>query len=173
MSAVRIQVSMSADGYVAGPDVSVEQAMGVGGEALHEWMFAEDRSDRDSEWVAELREGVGAVVLGRRTFDVGLGHWGDVPYPAPSFVVTHRGQPDLPQDSGTFTFVTEGVERAIELGRAAAGDRDVVLMGADLSRQALAAGLVDEVLVDIVPVVLGSGARVFGAGVTHLRARVR
>lgn len=169
-------MSMSIDGYVAGPDVSVDLPMGVGGDPLHDWMYPEPRTAEDAALATEIRAGVGAVVLGRRTFEVGIGPWGDVPYPAPSFVVTHRGRADLPQKSGTFRFVTEGVEHAVALATAAAGERDVMLMGADVCRQALAAGLVDELLVDIAPLVLGGGTRLFeeSLGTTfHLRGTVR
>ncbi|MPZ80275.1 MAG: dihydrofolate reductase [Actinophytocola sp.] len=184
MSTVLLLVSMSLDGYVAGPNVAADEPMGEGGERLHEWMFA-DPSPTDVELMARTRAATGAVVIGRRTFDVGLRHWGDVPYPAPSFVVTHEQRPELAQESGTFTFV-DGVPSAIDQARAAAGDRTVVLMGADLARQALRAGLVDEVFINLVPVTLGGGASLFAGldvhlapaevisspAVTHLRYRV-
>lgn len=184
MSTVLLMASMSLDGYLAGPNVSVEEPMGEGGERLHEWMFT-DPAPSDVELLAKVRANAGAVVIGRRTFDIGLRHWADVPYPAPSFVVTHNRRPELAQKSGTFTFV-EGVPEAVDLARRAAGGGTVMLMGVDLARQALRAGLVDEVLVDLVPITLGGGAHLFAGldlrlaptevisspAVTHLRYRV-
>ena len=180
MSRVLVYASMSLDGYAAGRDVSHDHPMGVGGEELHHWMFGADVDPADRALMDGVRADTGAVVLGRRTFDVGLAHWDDVPYPAPSFVVTHRPRPDLPQKSGTFAFV-DGVEGAVERARAAAGDGTVTIMGVAVQRQALAAGLVDEVLVSLVPVLLGAGAPLFAGlppaaftgPVRHLRARVR
>lgn len=174
MSTVLVYASMSLDGFVAGPNVSVDTPMGVDGERLHEWMFPPDPGNRAV--VDALHAETGAVVLGRRTFDVGIGLWADVPYPVPSFVVTHEKRPDLPQRSGTFAFV-DGVAEATSRAREAAGDRTVTLMGADLQRQALAAGLVDEVMITLVPVLLGAGTRLFEGlpaatftgAVTHVR----
>lgn len=186
MSTVLLHVSMSLDGYVTGPDVSVDVPMGEGGERLHGWMFAEPVAETDRAMVAEIRAEVGAVVIGRRTFDLGLPHWKDVPFPAPSFVVTHEVRPELAQDSGTFTFV-DGVAKAVELAAGRAGGGKVLLMGADVDRQALRAGLVDEVLINHVPVLLGGGTRLFDGdtrmelrpvavvaspAVTHVRYRV-
>ena len=159
MSKVLVYASISLDGYVAGPDITVDTPMGVDGERLHDWMFT-DPAPADRAVTESLRAGTGAVVVGRRTFDVGLGQWEDVPYPVPTFVVTHTPRPDLPQPSGTFSFVTS-VEAAVERARAAAGERTVTIMGADVQRQALAAGLVDEVMISLVPVLLGAGAKLF------------
>ncbi|MDQ3787455.1 MAG: dihydrofolate reductase family protein [Actinomycetota bacterium] len=176
MSKVLVHASMSLDGYVAGPDVSLDHPMGVGGERLHEWMFTERVDPADQALIKAVHAETGAVVLGRRTFDVGLRHWEDVPYPVPSFVVTHETRPDLPQKSGTFTFLA-GVEEAVERAKAAAGEATVTLMGADIQRQALAAGVVDEVLINLVPVLLGAGEKLFDGlpattftgPVTHVR----
>ncbi|HEV7647859.1 MAG TPA: dihydrofolate reductase family protein [Actinophytocola sp.] len=184
---VLLHMSMSLDGYVAGPDVSADQGMGAGGERLHDWMFAEPVAEADRAMQDRIRADVGAVVVGRRTFDVGLPHWQDVPFPAPTFVVTHEARAELAQPSGTFTFVVDGVAKAVELAAARAGGRKVVLMGADVDQQALRAGLVDEVLINHVPVLLGGGTRLFDAtpaaelvpfevvaspAVTHIRYRV-
>ncbi len=160
MSKVLVYAAMSLDGYIAGPDVSHDHPMGVDGERLHEWMFGEHVDPADRALTKAVHDETGAVVLGRRTFDVGLAHWEDVPYPAPSFVVTHETRPDLPQKNGTFAFV-DGVEAAVERAKAAAGDRTVTVMGAQVQRQALAAGLVDAVLISLVPVLLGAGAKLF------------
>jgi dihydrofolate reductase len=184
---------VSLDGFIAGPNVSVENGMGDGGERLHEWMFPADGS---APRIAEAREEMfgssGAVVMGRRMFDVGLKPWGEnLPFHMPVFVVTHRaGDPLVKQGGTTYHFVTGGVERALEQAKATAGDRDVVVLGgADVIRQLVRASLVDEVRIHLVPVLLGDGTRLFermgpehielaptrviGApGVTHLRFRV-
>jgi len=189
MSTVLLFKSMSLDGYVAGPNVSDEHPMGEGGEQLHGWMTAASMAAPDQELIAEVRDRVGASVVGRRTFEVGQPLWRDVPWPGPSFVVTHEERAPLPQSNGTFTFVPD-VADAVKLAREAAGDATVILLGGALSRQALAAGLVDEVAMDVVPVVFGSGKRYFGSveaqhlledphvviqgdRVLHLRYRVR
>jgi dihydrofolate reductase len=189
LSKVVVDMSMSLDGFVAGPDVSVEHPMGVGGMRLHEWLFRDTATDADRIVSGEMPETTGAVVLGRRTFDVGIGEWGDTPFPVPCFVVTHRGRDDVAQKSGTFTFITGGIESALQRAREAAGEKDVRLMGAGITRQSLAAGLVDELQLNVVPVLLGEGARLFdrpggdhieleqtrvleSSGVTHIKYRV-
>lgn len=153
---------MSIDGFVAGPDVSVEHPMGVGGERLHHWLLVPDgrRDPVDDRIAADMSAEVGAVVVGRRTFDVGLPQWEDVPYPVATFVLTHRPRPPLPQTSGTFTFVS-GVADAVAQARAAAGDRSVMVMGGETGGTLLRAGLLDEVQLNVVPVVLGAGVRLF------------
>jgi dihydrofolate reductase len=186
MAQVVLPFSMSLDGFVAGPDVSMDRAMGVGGDRLHEWMFKAAPGSPDAGVAAGLLARAGAVVLGRRTFDLGLQHWrGDTPYPAPSFVVTHRRRAPLPMISAAFAFVTEGVQSAIQQASAAAGDRDVIVMGAETARQCLAAGLVDELHIQLVPLMLGAGTRLMqgieatweivevaaSPTVTHLRYR--
>ncbi|QYC39799.1 hypothetical protein Nocox_10900 [Nonomuraea coxensis DSM 45129] len=187
MGVVVLYKSMSLDGFVAGPEVSAEHAMGRGGTRLHEWMFTDRPDPRDKEVLASMGASAGAVVVGRRTFDVGLPHWQDTPYPAPTFVLTHRTRDDLVMRSATFTFVTDGVEAALKAARNAAGDQDVVVMGAETGRRFLRAGLLDELLINLVPVVLGSGVRLLddlprieltrtqviaSDAVTHLRYRV-
>ena len=181
---------MSLDGYVAGPAVDIESPMGQGGERLHEWLFSESRSSADIESVREMHAGAGAVVLGKRTFDVGIGLWQDTPYAAPCFVLTHDTRSDLAQKNGSFVFVTDGIGSAVRQARVAAGNKDVVIMGADTARQALTAGLVDQISLQLVPVLLGGGSRLFDAEdvgirelecirvvesplVTHLRYRVK
>jgi dihydrofolate reductase len=147
--------SVSLDGYSAGPNVGEEHPMGEGGERLHEWMFAEG-SDGDAPFAAT----VGAVVLGRRTFDLGLKYWQDTPFPVPSFVLTHEQRPPLAMKSAAFTFVTDGPESAVARARAAAGDKDVLVMAAaESARHVLRAGLVDEIRLQLVPVLLGGGSR--------------
>jgi dihydrofolate reductase len=160
MSKVILAFSMSLDGFVAGPGVSVDEPMGKGGEALHNWIFQSD-STIDKDMAAELSPTLGAVLVGKRTFDVGLGPWGDTPYPVPTFVLTHEKRPPLDMKSGTFTFVTEGIESALEQARTAAGGKNIVVMGAETARQYLAAGLADEIVLQLVPLLLGGGARLF------------
>lgn len=159
MAQVVLSFSMSLDGYVAGPDVNVESAMGVGGERLHAWMFEAPPGSVDARIAAAQREDAGAVVLGRRTFDVGLQHWCDTPYPAPSFVLTHRPRDPLQMASGAFSFVDDGIESAIRQARAAAGSRNVIVMGAETGRQCLAAGLADVLHIQLAPLMLGAGVR--------------
>ncbi|MFC7649703.1 dihydrofolate reductase family protein [Streptosporangium lutulentum] len=113
--------------------------MGRGGQRLHDWIFNASPNDADAEVIRELFTTTGAVVLGRRTFDVSLGEWEDTPFPAPSFVLTHEVRDELAMKSGTFTFVTDGVESALRLARAAAGEKNVIVMGADVSQQVLRA----------------------------------
>jgi dihydrofolate reductase len=108
--------------------------------------------------------------MGRRTFDTGIGPWGDVPLPAPCFVLTHRPRQPLPQARGTFTFVTGGTKAALEQASTAAGERIILLMGADTGQQYLTAGLVDELHIHLVPVLLGAGARLYEPGPGQLIA---
>jgi dihydrofolate reductase len=172
MARVVLHFSMSLDGFVAGPDVGIEQPMGVGGERLHKWMFNDNPdqssdaapssvSKEDAELVQEVVASVGAVVLGRRTFDVGLRHWDDTPYPAPSFVLTHEARDQLAMKSAAFTFVTDGVESAVRQAMAVAGEKNITVMGANAAQQVLKAGLADEIQIQLIPVLLGVGARLF------------
>jgi len=162
MGSVFIDVSMSIDGIVAGPNDGPDAPLGENGELLHEWIFHPGRAETgDDRRHADLSARVGAVVLGRRTFDLGLPNWGDVPFPAPSFVLTHRPGPDLVMPGGTFTFLSSDPAEAVRLAKAAAGDRDVAVMGGAVGRQCLATGLIDELHVHLVPVLLGRGVRLF------------
>jgi dihydrofolate reductase len=181
MGSVRCHLSISLDGYVAGPNQSPDNPIGEGGMRLHEWVFetASWRAQQglsggedtlDSEVAAEVAKGVGAYVMGRNMFGGGDGDWdpswhgwwGDEPpYRAPVFVLTHHRRDELPMLGGTtFRFVTDGIESALQSARAAAGDKDVQIAGgASCARQYLAAGLLDELYLHIVPVVLGAGER--------------
>ncbi|MDC9824342.1 dihydrofolate reductase family protein [Devosia sp. ZB163] len=164
MARVVLSFSMSLDGYVAGPDVSVRHAMGVGGERLHEWMFPRQGGAPEPADAAEVETTfglVGATIVGRRTYDVGLQHWGDTPFPVPSFVLTHHPRAEQPMKSASFRFVTEGVEAAVREARAAAGDKDVIVMGASTAQQILRAGLADALHIQIVSVLLAGGVRLF------------
>jgi dihydrofolate reductase len=162
-------ITTSVDGYVAGPDDGPGKGLGEGGERLHYWVFggpwtyeAEPRGEpkgEDAKWLAEVSSRVGAVVGGRATYEAAR-HWGDEnPFGLPFFIVTHR--PEEEPEGGEFTFVS-GVDEAVKRAREAAGGMNVNVMGgADVIRQALAAGIVDELTIIIAPVVLGGGKRLF------------
>jgi dihydrofolate reductase len=158
--AVVLCFSISLDGFVAGPNISREHPLGVGGEAMHEWMFGNTRPE-DKPYIERQHGNSGASVVGRRTFDLGLEHWQDVPYPGPSYVVTHRAHEPLPQKSGTFTFVTDGVASAVEQAKAVAGGKEVKVMGAEVARQVLALGRADRIELQVAPLLLHGGARLF------------
>jgi dihydrofolate reductase len=202
---------MSLDGYVAGANQSVEQPLGEGGEELHRWAFPTaswlkahglegGEVNASTRVLEEQLARIGATVMGRNMFGGGPGSWGDDPWNGwwgeeppfhhPVFVVTHHPREPLTLGDTTFTFVTEGVESAVRRAREAADGQDVALAGgAAVAQQCLAAGLVDELDLSVVPVLLGDGARLFanlhGAGleleqlraveapgVTHLKYRV-
>jgi dihydrofolate reductase len=158
--AVVLYFSMSLDGFVAGPNIDRENPMGVGGESLHDWMFGR-KQPADQPFIDEQHGDWGAVVIGRRTFDLGYEHWGDTPYPAPSFVVTHRPREPEKAKSATFTFVTDGIESALAQAKAVAGGKDVVVMGGETARQLLALGLVDRIELQLTPILLHDGAKLF------------
>jgi dihydrofolate reductase len=212
MSKLRLQVAMSLDGFVAGAEQSEENPLGIGGMQLHEWAFKlrafrEQHGEEGGEVNAStpvvegMFENVAATVMGRNMFGGGPGPWGDDPWPGwwgenppyhhPVFVITHHPREPLELEGGTtFHFVTDGIESALEQAKAAAGGKDVSLGGgARAVQQYLAAGLLDEMLISIVPVFLGGGSRLFGGlgdplpkleqvqaieapGVTHIRYRM-
>ena len=159
MTRVIAEFSMSLDGYMAGPGVAIDAPMGEGGEALHDWMFAADAGADNARMKRAMVERTGAVILGRRTFDLGVAHWDGTPFPVPSFVLTHRPLPE--GIAPGFSTAGEGIEAALRNARDAAGGRDVRLMGGEVVRQFLAAGLVDELLVQVAPLLLGGGVRPF------------
>ncbi|ELZ05277.1 dihydrofolate reductase family protein [Natrialba asiatica] len=184
MTEVFVDMSMSLDGFIAGPNDGRENPLGEGGERLHEWVFdlaswREQQgldggtTNRDAEIVAESIERTGTHVMGRRMFDNDDGPWGDEPFEGhwgetppfhgPVFVLTHHPREPLEMDGGTtFHFVTDGIETALERARTAAGDGDVRISGgADVVRQYVEAGLVDEIQIQLVPVLLGDGIRLF------------
>jgi dihydrofolate reductase len=186
MSKLRCQISISLDGFVAGPNQSLENPLGEGGMRLHEWVFplAAWRQEQgapggevneSSRIIEESRENIGAAVMGRNMFGPpGGGPWGDEqwtgwwddnpPYHYPVFVVTHYPREPLEMEGGTtFHFVTGGIESALEQAKTAAGDKDVMLWGGgNIVQQYLAAGLLDELELHVAPVLLGDGARIFG-----------
>ena len=185
MSNVIAEITMSLDGFVAGPEPSLEEPLGKGGLQLHEWAFrlAAWRQrhgldggdmDVDSELVERQLAATGAVVMGRKMFSGGGGGWendpraggwwgDDPPFHNPVFVLTHHPRQRLELKGGTsFSFVTDGIESAVTQARAAAGSKDVVIAGgAAVVQQSLAAGLVDELQLHIAPLFLGSGRSLF------------
>jgi dihydrofolate reductase len=213
VSKLRCHISVSLDGFVAGPNQSEENPLGEGGERLHDWVVSlaawrqahgmqGGEVNESARIVEESRENVGAGVMGRNMFGpVGGGPWrdeqwtgwwgDDPPYHYPVFVLTHHPRDPLEMKGGTtFHFVTDGIKSALEQAREAAGGRDVMLWGgAEVANQYLAAGLLNEIELHVVPLLLGDGARLFdnlgGAGVqleqvraveapgvTHLKYRV-
>lgn len=184
-----LNITMSLDGFVAGPNQTLEQPLGEGGEELHEWIVGLESWRRqhglegggangDDELVRAAQERTGAFVMGRRMFSSGDGPWeddpkangwwgDDPPFRAPVFVVTHHAREPLTLGATTFTFV-DGVEEAIRQARDAAADRDVqVSGGADVAQQAFDAGLLDELHIHVAPLLLGGGVRLF----EHARPR--
>jgi len=169
MGKVVAAITTSVDGYITGPDDGPGKGLGEGGERLHYWVFGgpwtyeekprgEPQGD-DAAWLSEAMTRLGAVVGGRWTYEAAR-HWGDEnPFGIPFFIVTHRPEEEPP--GGHFNFV-DGVMAAVERAREAAGDKDVSIMGgADVIRQALDAGVVDELTIITAPVVLGGGKRLF------------
>ena len=153
---------MSLDGFMAGPSVSVEYPMGKGGNRLHAWLFNSHSNDVDSAVVKAASSQIGAVILGRRTFDIGFSVWGEqTPYPVPTFVVTHRDKDALPTANGSFTFVTDGLMSTVDQARAAAKDKNVAVMGGEITQALIRARAIDELNIQLVPVLLGEGLRLF------------
>jgi dihydrofolate reductase len=185
MSKLRFKISMSLDGFVAGPSQSLDNPLGIGGERLHEWIvpltvwramhgLEGGEVNVSSAVVDESTANVGATVMGRNMFgghpgqwntnEPWTGWWGDnPPFHHPVFVLTHYAREPLAMDGGTtFNFVTDGIAAALEQARRAAGGQDVSLAGgANAAQQYLKAGLVDEMEISLVPILLGSGERLF------------
>ncbi|CAN5259786.1 dihydrofolate reductase family protein [soil metagenome] len=213
MPRLMCDISMSLDGFIAGPNQNLDQPLGDGGERLHEWVFglasfrerhglSGGTDNADSEVIEETLSRTGATVMGRRMFSGGKGPWSDdpnaagwwgddPPFRTPVFILTHHARETVAKTGGTtFTFVTDGIESALEQARAAAGDKDVAVGGgASVVQQFLRAGLLDELQIHVVPVLLGGGVRLFdnlgaervelastrvieSATVTHLKYRV-
>ena len=181
MSKVRCHISMSLDGFVAGPNQSLDDPIGEGGLALHEWVFGLEAWRRghgqpggdvnaSTAVVEAVQANVGATIMGRNMFG-GTGAWEDAPwdgwwgsdppYHTPVFVLTHHPREPLEMEGGTtFHFVTDGIESALERARAAAGDKDIAIGGgAGAVQQYLRAGLLEELTLHLVPILLGDGAR--------------
>jgi dihydrofolate reductase len=167
MGRIYADLSISLDGFIAGPNVSVENGLGDGGERLHDWIFAGKTDAEVAEFMNDRFGSVGAVVMGRTMLDVGIGPWGDEPpFHAPVFVVTHRASEIISRRGGTtFTFITDGPSAALEAARIAAGHRDIRIEGgASVVRHFRGAGVIDELGLHIVPILLGSGTRLFVEG---------
>jgi dihydrofolate reductase len=185
MTQLTLDISMSLDGFVAGPNITMEQPLGEGGELLHDWITRlaswRARHGREggetgpaNDLVEEAARSIGAYIMGRRMFSGGAGPWADdpnadgwwgeePPFRAPVYVLTHHEREPLVKQGTTFTFVTEGIESALEQAKAAAGERDVQLSGgADVVQQYLRAGLVDALQIHVAPVLLGGGTSLFG-----------
>jgi dihydrofolate reductase len=175
--------TMSLDGFIAGPNDGPEHPLGEGGLRLFDWYSSGDTdfvvpsgemtfrvSSQSAELLREVFAGFGALVTGRRTFDITNGWDGRHPVgDVPIFVVTHSVPEGWDYEGSPFTFVTDGVESAVEQARTAAGEKDVVVGAASLVQQCLKAGLLDEVHVDLVPVLLGGGVRLFDhLGTEHI-----
>jgi dihydrofolate reductase len=163
MSKVYAEQSMALDGFTTGPNVRVGNGMGDDGDRLHDWRFGA-KTETDAKVFDEFRASTGAVIIGKRMFDVGFEPWGDPPpFRMPVFIVTHEKREPLSMQGGTtYTFVTDGIEAALELARAAAGDENVGIEGgANIIRQYLKAGLLDEMQIHLIPVLLGGGVRLF------------
>jgi dihydrofolate reductase len=213
MTKLRLDITMSLDGFVAGPNQTLEHPLGENGERLHEWAFAAvswrenhglsgGESNADSDVIKESLDATGAVVMGRKMFSGGHGPWADdpradgwwgddPPFHVPVFVLTHHPRETLVMQGGTsFTFVADGIEAAVAQAREVARGKDVLAAGGgSLAQQCLAAGLLDELQIHVVPLLLGDGVRLFGQldpvvdleatrviespAVTHLRYRVK
>jgi dihydrofolate reductase len=172
MSKVLLELSISLDGFVAGPDIGPAAPLGRGGERLHEWMFAGKSAAESDRFETDHFSRIGAVILGRRMADLGIGPWGEEPtYHAPCFVLTHRPAQTIVKKGGTsYIFVTDGINTTLDLARQAAGSQDVwVGGGADIARQFLNAGLLDEMHLHLAPVIIGDGTRLFDGVDPNLR----
>jgi dihydrofolate reductase len=198
--ALKLDISMSLDGFVAGADQTLDEPLGKGGELLHEWVLATKawreahgreggETNVDGEITQEVIDRAGATIMGRRMFSGGQGPWEDDPNPDAwwgdeppfhhaVFILTHHAREPVTKGGGTtFTFVTDGIESALEQARAAAGDKDVALAGgANVAQQYLESGLLDELQLHVVPLLLGAGVRLFDgtlaaapAGLEHVR----
>jgi dihydrofolate reductase len=192
MGKVIIDITMSLDGFIAGPNDDVER--------LHNWLFSGNTPSAYSNYVKlskqsaevfdELVKTTGSIITGRRTYDLTGGWNGSHPVNDSVFVVSHDVPKNIPEGSTTFTFVTDAIESAVKQAKKAAGNKNVYLMGgADVAQQCIKAGLVDEMMIHLVPVLLGDGIRLFdnigvkpieleqtrileASGVSHLRFRV-
>lgn len=184
MTKVVLDITTTLDGFVAGPDQTLEQPLGAGGSRIHEWVYGlaswreshgldGGESNPDDDIVAASRASTGAVIMGRKMFSGGAGPWEDdpnaggwwgdeSPFGVPAFVLTHHEREPLELQGGPFVFVTGGIQDALAQARAAAGERDVLVAGgANVAQQGLRAGLVDEVQLHLAPLLLGDGVRLF------------
>jgi len=173
MGKVVFNMTVSLDGFVAGPNDNPENGLGDGGDALFRWYFSGETefkisqgtpvlkvSSQSAKLIKEALDTYGAGVWGRRTFDIAHA-WGGHPPGRPCFIVTHTVPQEWVYDGSPFTFVMDGVESAIQQAKAAAGEKDVVICTASILQQALRSRLIDEIFIDVAPVLLGGGVRLF------------
>lgn len=200
MGKVLIDLSVSLDGFITGPHPTPEDGLGRGGLPLHDWYFSGDTPSPHNEWfkpgkgseelVEEMFTTTGAIVVGRKWYDITNGWEGTHPIPGvPIVVLTHDVPDEVPQGDSEIVFVTDGVETAVAIAKKYADDKNVSVGGANIAQQCLSAGLVDEILVHVAPILLGDGVRLFehldntpieleqtevipATGTTHLRFRV-
>lgn len=192
MSKVILNISMSLDGFIAGPNIRTEEPMGDDGEKLHDWMFSGGKGSELEAVVADFFKNTGAYIMGKRTLDLGIGPWGDnPPFHAPCFVLSGKSHNTITKQGGTsYIFVTDGIESALKQAQEAAGNQDIVVMGgANAAQQYLNAGLLDEIHLHLPHILLGSGTRLFDKltitaanlekiavaetpGATHLKFRI-
>jgi dihydrofolate reductase len=170
---VILDITMSLDGFIAGPNDGPERPLGDGGERLFAWYFSGDIEYRmpsatmtfkvspASAEVFQVVQTIGALVTGRRTFDIANAWGGRHPVDVPVFVVTHTVPPEWVYEGSPFTFVTDGVESAVEQAKVVAGDKTVGVGAASIAQQCINAGLLDEVQIHLAPVLLGNGIRLF------------
>ncbi len=191
MGRLVLEISMSLDGYVAGPNPTLEDPLGMGGEALHEWVIGLDawrerhgleggERNVDSEVLEESLANTGAVIMGRKMYSGGEGPWeddpnadgwwgDDPPFRVPVFVLTHHARVTETKADTTIMFVTDGIESALSQAREAAGEKNVMIGGgASVAQQYLAAGFLDELRIHVAPVLLGDGVRLFGGATPGL-----
>jgi len=174
MGKVTADISMSLDGFIAGPHDDRENGLGVGGERLHEWLYDLSNfherhgteggvQNQDDEVLDESFRNVGAVIIGRRMFDIAEEAWGDnPPFHVPVHIVTHRPRETLVKEGGTtYFFVTDGIESALRQAQTAADGKDVSIGGANIIQGFIKAGLLDEIQVHVIPVLLGEGRPLF------------
>ena len=188
MGKVSTGLSMSLDGFIAGPNDGPERPLGEGGMRLFAWYAGGDTeyrlpgtemvfkvSPQSANLLREVHSKMGAFVTGRRTFDITNGWGGSPPLGVPTFVVTHTVPQEWVYEGSPYTFITDGVESAVEQAKAVAGDKDVAVGAASIAQQCIRSGLLDEIHIDLVPVLLGGGVRLFdhlGTGPIELE-RVR
>ena len=174
MGKVSTGLSMSLDGFIAGPNDGPERPLGEGGERLFAWYSGGESeyrlpgtemvfevSPQSAELLREAHSKMGAFVTGRRTFGITNGWGGSPPLGVPTFVVTHTVPQEWVYEGSPFTFVVDGLESAVEQAKAVAGDKDVAVGAASIAQQCIRAGLLDEIHIDLVPVLLGGGVRLF------------
>ena len=164
MGKITANLSMSLDGFITGPNVSINNPMGDDGERLHDWMFSGKTESEAVEFQELVFKTIGALVMGRRMFDLGVDAWGDNPvFHAPVFVLSHNPKEKVVKQGGTtYTFVTSGTESALTQAKAAAGNKDIMLVGgANVIQQFIKSGWLDEIQIHLIPILLGEGTRLF------------